>query len=187
MKKILITTFLVCSLALMYKSYINFTSNLDTSHNTIEFKYDTTGTEINLDKFNKNFFKKGITAIGVIGSETCSSCVTELFEFSDQINLIEEQFFDFEKIEKYYAVIGKDSLSAKRFRIANGISEGAIFVDFDTDLGKKLYEWEKDKYLSQWIFIDNESSMITSRIPVLNRLTPLAYKSNVVEMAVFAK
>ncbi|MTI88932.1 MAG: hypothetical protein FH748_13305 [Balneolaceae bacterium] len=178
---------LIASTILLYLAYANFTVVSDKSNAVLTFKVDTTNTKIDLGYFNDDYNQNNIIAIGVIGSQTCASCVTELLEYSDQINKTNEQFFDSDKVAIYFAVIGTDSVSAYRFEKSYDLIGRTIFVDFDSKLGQTLYQWEKDKYLSQWVFVNNSNSTITSRISVLSRLTPLLPKKSLVEMAVFSK
>lgn len=179
MRKLIILSCLCLSVILFYLSFVNLIPKPERINNKIdetEASLRLDSTKINLNYFNENYSTDKITAIGVIASETCSSCVTELLEYSKEISRLNEKFYNSKKIEKYFAVIGNDSISAFRFQKAHNISSQTFFFNLN---------WDKNKSLNQWVFVNNRSSKITSRILVLNRLTPTTYKKDLLNKAIF--
>lgn len=178
---------LVFSFVLSPSSLFNSTSNRSNKNEKKKVKrIKRDGSKIDLVQLGMKEVKSPILAIGVISANTCAGCVNELIEFSEAIDKVENKFFKTDLVKKYYVVIGQDSSKATWFKHAHDIKAGIIFLSKNSKPANTLSKWNKNREANQWLFINKSSSIIDSRILVLNSVTPIFFKENLVNEVLFS-
>jgi hypothetical protein len=175
---------LVASAVLLYFAYTNLTESFPKNKAEKVLKKDS--TKINLSFFGDHIDANNITAIGVKAQRTCTSCISEFMDYSALIDTLDSAFYDSQKIDKYFVIVGNDSASAFRFRKIFDLPNNVFFVNIHSLMGQILFTWKKGAYRNQWIFVNNRSSTITGRILILNRTTSANYKRELLNKALFA-
>lgn len=140
-------------------------------------------TRIDLNYFNAYFTADNITAIGVLASQTCSSCINEFYEQIDSLN---QFFFDGQKIEKLIVITDGDSLSVQRYKTVFKVDDQIISLSSSLEPGRTLSSWGNNNFKNQWVFVNNKTQTISERILVLERITPPEYKWDMLNQVIFS-
>ncbi len=184
LKKSLVVFIMLVAGLLFYFAYQNMHQDNFVNATEPDLKLDS--ARIDLSYFNTNFVAYNITAIGVLAAQSCSSCINEFFEFYDQIDSLNQLFFDGHKIEKLVVITDGDSLSEQRYKTVFKIVDQVIPLSSAVEPGRTLSSWGKNNFKNQWVFVNNKTQTISERILVLERITPPEYKWDMLNRVIFS-
>ncbi|MDR8393815.1 hypothetical protein NC796_21865 [Aliifodinibius sp. S!AR15-10] len=127
-----------------------------------------------------------ILLLFVVADEFCSTCISEIHGYVDEIKKFANSPLNKYKIQTHGIILSNNLDGYNRAKYLMDFPFSTSFVKWNSNLAKILKSWRKSVTgINQIVLLDPKQSIVTARIGIFSSGTKLYFKKNVIQEAFF--